>query len=199
MAESAKILSPEKTVVLPDVQAGCPMADMITAEQLRAMKAAHPSAAVVCYVNSSAEVKAESDICCTSSNAVNVVRSIPAEQPVIFVPDRNLGSYVESQTGRKMILWEGCCPIHDVLKSRILRNRNICILKPFWSCIPSVRLRFAGKLISSALLEVCCNISKTVPPASLLSGPKKDSCILCGKIARTSNFIWRVPVSNAVI
>lgn len=115
MAESAKILSPEKTVILPDNQAGCPMADMITAQQLRAMKAAHPDAAVVCYVNSSAEVKAESDICCTSSNAVNVVRSIPEEQPVIFVPDRNLGAYVESQTGRKMILWEGCCPIHDVL------------------------------------------------------------------------------------
>lgn len=142
MAESAKILSPEKTVILPDIQAGCPMADMITAEQLRAMKAGHPTAAVVCYVNSSAEVKAESDICCTSSNAVNVVRSIPEEQPVIFVPDRNLGSYVESQTGRKMIRWEGCCPIHDVLTLQDIETQKklhpdaILVVHP--ECPPAV-------------------------------------------------------------
>lgn len=142
MAESAKILSPEKTVILPDIQAGCPMADMITAEQLRAMKADHPNAAVVCYVNSSAEVKAESDICCTSSNAVNVVRSIPEEQPVIFVPDRNLGSYVESQTGRKMIRWEGCCPIHDVLTLQDIETQKklhpdaILVVHP--ECPPAV-------------------------------------------------------------
>lgn len=142
MAESAKILSPEKTVILPDIQAGCPMADMITAEQLRVMKADHPTAAVVCYVNSSAEVKAESDICCTSSNAVNVVRSIPEEQPVIFVPDRNLGSYVESQTGRKMIRWEGCCPIHDVLTlqdietQKLLHPDAILVVHP--ECPPAV-------------------------------------------------------------
>ncbi len=142
MAESAKILSPEKTVILPDIQAGCPMADMITAEQLLGMKAAHPNAAVVCYVNSSAEVKAESDVCCTSSNAVNVVKSIPEAQPIIFVPDRNLGSYVESQTGRKMILWEGCCPIHDVLtlkdveKQKLLHPDALLVVHP--ECPPAV-------------------------------------------------------------
>lgn len=118
MAESAKILSPEKVVLLPYQEASCPMADMVTAEALRKKKQEYPEAVVVCYVNSSAEVKAESDICCTSSNAINVVRSIPEDRPIIFVPDRNLGSYIEGQTGRKMILWEGCCPIHDRLTQK---------------------------------------------------------------------------------
>lgn len=142
MAESAKILSPEKMVILPDIQAGCPMADMITAAQLREMKLAHPEAAVVCYVNSSAEVKAESDICCTSSNAVNVVRSIPEERPIIFVPDRNLGAYAASQTGRKMILWEGCCPIHDKLtreeveEQKVLHPEALLAVHP--ECLPEV-------------------------------------------------------------
>lgn len=115
MAESAKILSPQKTVLLPEKEAGCPMADMVTAEALRKKKALYPNALVVSYVNTSAEVKAETDVCCTSSNAVKVVNSIPADKEIIFVPDRNLGSYIESQTGRKMILWEGSCPIHDQL------------------------------------------------------------------------------------
>lgn len=115
MAESARILSPHKTVLLPVLSAGCPMADMVDAKGLRELKACHPQAAVVCYVNSSAEVKAESDICCTSSNAVAVVNSIPEDKEIIFVPDRNLGRYVQSQTGRNMIFWEGFCPVHDVL------------------------------------------------------------------------------------
>lgn len=116
MAESAKILSPDKMVLLPDLGAGCPMADMVTAAALREKKQQHPGAMVVCYVNSSAEVKAESDICCTSSNAIDVVNSLPGDQEIIFVPDRNLGKYVASQTGREMILWEGYCPIHDILR-----------------------------------------------------------------------------------
>lgn len=123
MAESAKILCPEKMVILPEIKAGCAMADMITAEQLRAMKKSHPGAVVVCYVNSSAEVKAESDLCCTSSNAVAVVQSIPANKQVVFVPDKNLGTYVARQTGRELILWEGCCPVHDVLSKRELKEQ----------------------------------------------------------------------------
>jgi len=115
MAESAKILSPEKMVILPDIAAGCPMADMVTASELRKMKDKHPGAVVVSYVNSSAEVKAESDICCTSSNAINVVKSIPEGKEIIFIPDKNLGAYVQAQTGRKMILWDGYCPVHDQL------------------------------------------------------------------------------------
>jgi quinolinate synthase len=124
MAESASILNPGKIVLLPVMEAGCPLADMITPEKLRAKKKEHPGAAVVCYVNSSAEVKAESDIACTSSNAVEVVRSLK-EDEIIFVPDKNLGRYVQTQVpDKKIILWEGFCPTHirvqeeDVLRAK---------------------------------------------------------------------------------
>lgn len=113
MAETAAILAPSKTVLLPDPTAGCPMADMMTAEDLRALKARHPGAAVVTYVNSTAEVKAETDVCCTSANAVEVVRSIPADRKIIFGPDKYLGGWVSKRTGRKMILWQGHCPTHQ--------------------------------------------------------------------------------------
>ncbi len=112
MAESASILNPKKMVLLPVKEAGCPLADMITVEKLRQKKNDFPKAAVVCYVNSSAEIKAESDISCTSSNAIDVVRSIKNKQ-IIFVPDKNLGKYVQSQVPEKdIIFWEGFCPTH---------------------------------------------------------------------------------------
>jgi len=112
MAETAKILNPDKMVLLPDSNAGCPMADMITADQLRELKGQHPGAVVICYVNSTAEVKALSDICCTSSNAIKVVESVPEDKDIIFIPDKYLGSYVQEKTGRKMIFWNGYCPTH---------------------------------------------------------------------------------------
>jgi quinolinate synthase len=112
MAESAVILNPEKTVLLPDLEAGCSLAECIDASQIRAWKAEHPGAAVVAYVNTSAEVKAESDICCTSSNAKAVVESLPADQEILFIPDMYLGEWVRSQTGRKIHLWNGSCHIH---------------------------------------------------------------------------------------
>ncbi|MDR0952492.1 MAG: quinolinate synthase NadA [Oscillospiraceae bacterium] len=116
MAESAKILSPEKTVYLPAENAGCPMADMIRASDVLELRAKYPGAAVVCYVNSSAAVKAVSDICCTSSSAEAVVRSRPEKQ-IIFVPDRNLGAYVaKSFPEKEFILFDGCCPIHDAVR-----------------------------------------------------------------------------------
>ena len=114
MAETAKVLSPEKTVLMPDPNAGCPMADFVTADALSRLKAQHPGAAVVAYVNSTAEVKALADVCCTSSNAVRVVESIPASRPIIFVPDKNLAGYVQEKTGRdNIIAWEGYCYVHD--------------------------------------------------------------------------------------
>lgn len=117
MAESAKIMSPEKTVLLPEIDAGCPMADMIDEVSLKAWKAEHPGVAVVCYINSSAAVKAESDICCTSSNAIAVVRSLP-EKEILFVPDCNLGQYVAEQVPEKKFhFWEGYCITHHRVKA----------------------------------------------------------------------------------
>ena len=122
MAETAKILSPRKMVLLPDRWAGCPMAEMITAEQLFGLKHKHPDALVVCYVNSTAEVKAESDYCCTSANAVAVVQSLPKDRRVIFVPDQHLGQFVAQQTGRDLILWPGYCPTHALISEDDVRT-----------------------------------------------------------------------------
>jgi quinolinate synthase len=121
MAETAVILSPQKTVLLPERRAGCPLADMITAAELQRLKQKHPGAIVVCYVNSPAEVKAESDYCCTSANAVEVVKSLPAGVPVIFVPDQHLGRFVAEITGRDLILWPGYCPIHALITEDDIR------------------------------------------------------------------------------
>ncbi len=121
MAETAAILSPDKTVLLPDFEAGCPMADMITGTDLRALKEQHPNAKVICYVNSTAEVKAESDCCCTSANAPAVANSFPADQELIFVPDKYLCEHTAQLTGRKMIFWHGYCPTHArILDTHIL-------------------------------------------------------------------------------
>ena len=142
MAESASILNPGKIVLLPVMEAGCPLADMITPEKLIVKKKEHPGAAVVCYVNSSAEVKAESDISCTSSNAVEVVRSL-SEKEIIFVPDKNLGRYVQSQVPeKKIILWEGFCPTHirvqeeDIVKAKKAHPDTEVIAHP--ECNPAV-------------------------------------------------------------
>ncbi|MCP5108068.1 MAG: quinolinate synthase NadA, partial [bacterium] len=116
MAETAKILSPRKKVLLPRLDAGCPMADMIVVEELLELKKQHPNAKVVTYVNSSVEIKAESDACCTSSNAVKVVKNIDADE-IIFVPDRNLGSYVQKMVPeKKIIFFEGYCYVHNRIK-----------------------------------------------------------------------------------
>jgi len=142
MAESAKILSPQKTVLLPEIHAGCPMADMVTAEDVRALKRNHPHAAVVCYINTSAAVKAESDICCTSSNAVKVIQSL-AEEEIIFVPDKNLGNYIAKKVPEKrMIIWDGYCVTHhrvtleDVQKAKKAHPDAVLLVHP--ECRPEV-------------------------------------------------------------
>ncbi|MDA8065517.1 MAG: quinolinate synthase NadA [Thermaerobacter sp.] len=126
MAETAATLCPDRIVLLPDLKAGCPMADMITADQLREEKAAHPGAAVVAYVNTTAEVKALSDVCCTSANAVRVLRSIEPGREIIFVPDKNLAAYASAQAGRPVIPWPGFCPTHHhwITQEAVARARR---------------------------------------------------------------------------
>ena len=114
MAETAKILSPTKKVIIPDPEAGCSLAASCPAPEFAAFRDKHPDAVVVSYVNTTADIKALTDICCTSTNALDVIKSIPADQPVIFAPDRNLGAYLQKQTGRtNMILWDGACHVHE--------------------------------------------------------------------------------------
>jgi len=120
MAETAKILSPKKTVIIPREDAGCPMADMITAEDLRRLKKNYPGAKVVSYVNTNADVKAESDICCTSANAVKVVKNISAKR-IIFTPDKNLAAYCQRFTDKEIIPWNGCCYVHERITEKEVR------------------------------------------------------------------------------
>ena len=123
MAETASILSPDKTVLMPDTQAGCPLANMITAEDLRELKSRHPKAVSIGYVNTSAEVKAELDYCCTSSNAVKVISSLKDAEEIIFIPDKYLADYVSKKTGRRLISWDGYCPTHvKILPEDIIRS-----------------------------------------------------------------------------
>ena len=150
MAETAKLLNPSKKVLLPDIQSGCPMADMINVDDLKAFKAEHPGAPVVCYVNSSAAVKAESDICCTSTNAVDIVRSLDSQE-VIFVPDKGLGEWVQYNVPEKILhIYDGFCPTHwqitasEVDKQRDLHPEAVIIAHP--ECDPDVwrRADFIG-------------------------------------------------------
>ncbi|MCS7043216.1 MAG: quinolinate synthase NadA [Bryobacteraceae bacterium] len=158
MAETAKILNPSKTVVVPDAEAGCSLVDACPASQLRAWKRKHPDHVVVSYINTSAEVKAESDIICTSRNAVKVVESIPADRPILFVPDVNLGRYVKEQTGRSNItLWHGTCIVHATFAGRRLAAAKAqhpdALVAAHPECPPEV-LRMADFIGStSAIIE----------------------------------------------
>jgi len=141
MAETASILCPDKTVLLPVKEAGCPMANMVNAEDVRRLRKEHPEAMVVCYVNTTAEVKAESDVCCTSANGVELVEKLEAEE-IIFVPDQYLGHHISTQTGRRMILWPGYCPTHvriqaaDVQRIRAVHPQAEVMVHP--ECRPDV-------------------------------------------------------------
>lgn len=204
MAESAKILSPEKTVLLPVKDAGCPMADMVTAERLLHMKQKYPDAAIVTYVNSSADVKAISDICCTSSNAVKVVESLKNKR-VIFAPDKNLGSYISKKVKNKeIILWEGCCITHrsvtpeEVYKMKELYPKAKILVHP--ECQPEVQ-NLADFLGSTSEI---INYASQVPEKDIIIGteegvlhslrkqnPEKNFCLLsrrliCHNMKKTS-------------
>lgn len=159
MAETAKILNPDKLVLLPDLNAGCSLADSCPPEAFAQFKARHPDHLVISYINCTAEIKAMSDIICTSSNAVKIVSQIPVSQPIIFAPDRNLGRYVMERTGRDLVLWQGSCMVHETFSERkivelkILHPEAEIIAHP--ECEPSI-LRHADYIGSTtALLQYC--------------------------------------------
>lgn len=171
MAETAKIISPQKTVLIPEPRAGCPMADMITAEQLKELKKKHPNAKVLCYVNTSAHVKAESDLCCTSANAVKMVKeALKDEKEIIFVPDKYLADYVGSQTGREFFAWSGWCPTHvkilpeNVLVQKKLHPEAEVLVHP--ECTPAV-IKLADRVFST---EGMVKYVKTSPAKEFIIG-----------------------------
>ena len=170
MAETASILCPDKKVLLPDIHAGCPMADMITADGLRQKKKEHPGATVVCYINSSAEVKAESDVCCTSANAVRIVDKLADEREILFVPDQYLGRYVSTETGRRMILWPGFCPTHirikaqDIIRLREEHPRAKVVVHP--ECRPEV-IALADEVLSTGGI---CRFAATAEAQEVIVG-----------------------------
>ena len=159
MAESCKILAPEKRVILPAPDAGCPLADMITPDKLKAWKAEHPGIPVVTYINSSAAIKAESDYCCTSSNAVNLVNAIDSDT-ILFAPDANLGSFVQKQTDKKIILWDGYCIVHhrvmveDIVRIKAVYEDAWVIAHP--ECQPEV----------VNMADVVCSTSQMIPESA---------------------------------
>jgi len=152
MAETAAILSPDKTVLLPDKTAGCPLANMITAEDLAKLKSKHPDALVVSYVNSPAEIKAMSDYCCTSGNAAELVSSLPQDREILFVPDQHLGRHVRNVTGRKMVLWPGYCPTHAKMDpdeiQEALRRHPDAVVMAHPECNDSIK-ELADELLST--------------------------------------------------
>jgi quinolinate synthase len=197
MAETAAILSPGKTVLLPEIEAGCPMANMINARELRSWKAVHPGLPVVCYVNTSAEVKAESDICCTSSNAVAVVESLGVDE-LLFVPDKNLAAYVARETGKRLIAWDGYCHVHhrfkaqDVAAARARHPEAEVWVHP--ECPLEVidladRVLSTGKMVAEARVTACRvivvgtetgilhRLSKENPAASFVSLRESALCV----------------------
>jgi quinolinate synthase len=165
MAETAKILNPGRRVLMPDPGAGCPMADMVTAEALRETKARHPGCAVVSYVNTTAAVKAESDICCTSSNARAIVATIPPGQPVLFVPDRNLGGWVQEATNHPMTLWAGHCPTHQRLLpefvEQVRKAHPDALLVVHPECTAAVRAMADHIASTSGILSFCRSSART--------------------------------------
>ncbi len=169
MAETASILCPNKTVLLPDINAGCPMANMIAAADLVAKKHEYPDAAVVCYVNSSAQVKAESDICCTSANAVMVVEKVDSRK-VLFVPDQYLGHYVSTKTAKEMVLWPGYCPTHvkiqpeDIMELKRQHPNAKVIVHP--ECRPPV-IALADEVLSTGGM---CRFARSTDAEEIIVG-----------------------------
>ncbi|WP_392532053.1 quinolinate synthase NadA [Nostoc sp. C117] len=196
MAETAKILNPDKLVLLPDLNAGCSLADSCPPEAFAAFKAAHPNHLVVSYINCSAEIKAMSDIICTSSNAVKIVQQIPTDQPIIFAPDRNLGRYVMEQTRRDLLLWQGSCVVHEtfsekkIVELKIAHPEAEAIAHP--ECEASV-LRHASFIGSTAALLKYCQSS---PTKEFIVATEPGIIHQMQKLAPDKRFIPAPPINN---
>ena len=196
MAETAKILNPNKLVLLPDVDAGCSLADSCPPEAFAHFKAAHPNHLVISYINCTAEIKAMSDIICTSSNAVQIVDQISPEQPIIFAPDRNLGKYVSEQTGRDLLLWQGSCIVHETFSEKKIVQLQIeypeaeVIAHP--ECEPAV-LRHASYIGSTTALLKYCKQSFT---SSFIVTTEPGIIHQMQKEAPNKSFIPAPPINN---
>ncbi len=210
MAETASIICPDKTVLLPESDAGCPMADMITARYLREKKKEYPKAKVVCYVNSPADVKAESDICCTSANAVGIVEKLAGAEQIVFVPDRYLGDYAARQTGRELILWPGYCPTHvrikaeDISRQKAEHPQAKIVVHP--ECLPEAKaladavlstggmIRFAretdaGEVIVGTEIGILHRLRKENPEKRFI--PASEQAICPGmKLITLESVLW---------
>lgn len=163
MAETAAILCPDKKVILPVENAGCPMADMITPQELQEYKTRYPDYLVMCYVNTTAEIKALSDVCCTSSNALKIARQIPADKGILFVPDKHLGSWIQEQTGHRMVMWDGFCPTHARITPEMViaekrKHPRACIL--MHPEAPKASRVYADAILSTGGM---CSFVKTDP------------------------------------
>jgi quinolinate synthase len=195
MAETAAVLSPGKTVVLPEPDAGCPMADMITPRELRMWKDRHPGRPVVCYVNTSAAVKAESDICCTSSNAVAVVNSL-GDDEILFVPDKNLAAFVARETGRRIVAWDGSCYVHhrfsprDILSQRARHPGAEVWVHP--ECPPDV-VALADKTLSTGKMVAEARVTKA---AEVIIGTEKG---MIHRLTKENPAVRFVPVKDTAL
>ena len=168
MAETASIICPERKIIMPDINAGCPMANMIKAEDVRRLKGEHPEAAVIGYVNTSAEVKAELDYCCTSTNAVAVVNALKDKKEIIFIPDKYLADYASRRAGRKLIAWKGFCPTHakilpeDIKREKKFHPKAKVVAHP--ECLPEV-LALSDEVLSTSLM---CKFAKETPAKEII-------------------------------
>jgi quinolinate synthase len=196
MAETASILCPQKKVIMPDINSGCPMANMITAQDLRRLKKEHPTAVAVGYVNTSAEVKAELDVCCTSTNAATVVNALKDRGEIIFVPDKYLADFVEKKTGKKLIKWNGYCPTHiKILPEDIKRERKF---HPFAKvmvhpeCLPAV-LELADAVLSTSQM---CKFARETEAKEIIVGTEVGLLYRLKKDNPTKEFY---PASEAAV
>lgn len=183
MAETAKILNPTRKVLLPDMAAGCSLADSCPADAFKAFKEAHPGYMVISYINCSAEIKALSDLICTSGNAEKLIRSLPEDQKIIFAPDKNLGGYINSVTGRNMLLWDGVCMVHDAMRA----ERAIQLKKEY----PEA-LMIAHPECNSALLQVADFIGSTKAMLSFIQNSDVKQFI----VATESGILWEMKRNN---